>query len=196
MTPVSDRETPGLIAHFERTLGLITAGWSVDPDGIKMPYQVVQFTGGSDEDSVGYATLGLSKHSLVSTVSDQTIRHELLMLAPKGMKPDLPAGLLQQVASMVLKTHHALLRGNAVGPAGALVPGSELTALYATMPSYIPTDFATYSGADGDVAVAWLVPITTGEANFVSSHGWSAFEDALVEQDPDLVDFNRHEMEL
>lgn len=97
---------------------------------------------------------------------------------------------------MVLKTHQALLRGSVIGPAGALVPGSELTALYVTMPSYFPVDFATYPSDDGDIAIAWLVPITSNEANFVAKYGWDPFEDALVEQDPDLVDFHRPEMEL
>ncbi|MDP5228743.1 MULTISPECIES: suppressor of fused domain protein [Arthrobacter] len=196
MTSSSEHEAPDLIAHFEYTLGLIQRGWSVDPDRVKMPFQIVQFASGSDEDSVGYATLGLSRHLLESAASDRTIRQELLMLAPKKMKPDFPVGLLHQLGSMVLGTHKALLRGNVIGPANALVPGSELTALYVASPVYFPDEFATFTDDDGDVVVAWLVPISTGEADFVWHHGWGAFEDLLLEQDPDLVDFDRPEMKL
>jgi hypothetical protein len=161
-----------------------------------MPFQVVRFAGGSDADSVGYATLGLSRYPLSSPTSGRAIQHELFMLAPESLSPDLVVSLLLQVGSAALRARRALLRGDVVGPAGPLVPGSALTALYVTMPVYFPDDFATFSGDDGDVVVAWLVPISTQEADFVSRQGWDAFEDRLLEHDPDLVDFERSGLSL
>ncbi|WP_102193367.1 suppressor of fused domain protein [Microbacterium aurantiacum] len=196
MTPASDHDAPGLIEHFERTLGPIHSGWSVDADGAEMPFQLVRFAGGSDTDSVGYATLGLSRQALSSPDPGRSIRQELLVLAPEALKPDHVVSLLIQVGSMVIGTRRALRRGNVIGPAGPLVPGSDLTALYVTMPVYFPDEFATFAGDEGDVLIAWLVPITTGEADFISRHGFDAFEDELVDQDPDLVDFRRSEMKL
>ncbi|WP_407359100.1 suppressor of fused domain protein [Microbacterium sp. LTA6] len=196
MTPASDHDALSLIEHFERTLGPIHSGWSVDPDGAEMPFQLVRFAGGSDAGSVAYATLGLSRQALSSPDPGRFIRQELLILAPDALKPDLVASLLLQVGSMVIGTRRALLRGNVIGPAGPLVPESDLTALYVTVPVYFPDEFATFEGDDGDVVIAWLVPITTGEADFISRHGWDAFEDNLVDQDPDLVDFGRSEMKL
>ena len=195
-TPASDRDVPGLVEHFERTLGPIHSGWSVDPDGAEMPFQLVRFAGGSDADSVSYATLGLNRQTLSSPDPGRFIRQELLILAPEALKPDLAASLLLQVGSMVIGTRRALLRGDVIGPAGPVVSGSDLTALYVTMPVYFPDEFAAFAGGDGDVAIAWLVPITTDEADFISRHGWDAFEDKLVDQDPDLVDFRRSEMKL
>jgi hypothetical protein len=185
-----------LVEHFERVLGPVHAGWSVDPDGDEMPFQIVRFSGGSDVDSVGYATLGLSRYPLSSTSSGRAIRQELLMLAPESLAPDRVVSLLLQVGSMALGSRRALLRGNVIGPAGSIVPESDLTALYVTMPVYFPDEFATFAGDDGDVVVAWLVPITTREADFITRGGWDAFEDQLAEQDPDLVDFQRSGMRL
>lgn len=196
MMPASGGDVPGLVEHFERVLGPIHTGWSADPDGAEMPFQVVRFAGGSDADSVGYATLGLSRHPLSSVTSGRLIRQELLMLAPEALAPDRVVSLLLQVGSMALGTGRALLRGNVIGPAGALVPGSDLTALYVTMPVYFPDEFATFRSDDGDVVVAWLVPITTHEADFVARYGWDSFEDKLADQDPDLVDFQRSGMKL
>ncbi|WP_426297758.1 suppressor of fused domain protein [Arthrobacter sp. R-11] len=156
-----------------------------------MPFQIVRFSGGSGPDSVAYATLGLSEYPLSSSTSGRAIRQELLMLAPDSLTPDSVASLLLQVGSMALGSRRALLRGDVIGTAGALVPGSELTALYVTMPVCFPDEFATCSGSDGDVVVAWLVPITTPEADFISRRGWDMFEDQLVEQDPDLINFQR-----
>ncbi|MBW8761509.1 MAG: suppressor of fused domain protein [Microbacterium sp.] len=196
MTSAPADDAKGLVEHFEGTLGPIGYEWSVDPDGVKMPFQIVRFTGGSDADSVGYSTLGLSRRVLPSPTSHLHIRHELLMLAPEALKPDHVASILLQVGKMVIGMERALLRGDVIGPAGALVPGTDLTALYVTMPTYFPDEFATYSDDDGAVVIAWLVPITDSEADYVSSHGWDAFEDKLVEQDPDLVDFHRSAIAL
>ncbi|MFB6720062.1 suppressor of fused domain protein [Kribbella sp. NPDC056345] len=185
-----------LVEHFERVLGPIHTGWSLDPDGAAMPFQIVRFSGGSDADSVGYATLGLSRHLLLSPASGRAIRQELLILAPESLAADRVVSLLFQVGSMAIARQRLLLRGNVIGPADSIVPTSALTALYVTMPVYFPDEFATFSGADGDVVVAWLVPITTGEADFIADRGWDAFEDQLAEQDPDLVDFHRSGMKL
>lgn len=196
MTSTSDGDAENLVEHLERTLGPISAGWSVDPDGVEMPFQIVRFARGSDAGSVGYSTLGLSWRALPSPTSRCHIRQELLMLAPGSLTPDHVASLLLQVGASVIGTEQALLRGDVIGPAGPLVPGSELTALYATMPSYFPTEFATFSGDHGKIVIAWLVPIADSEADFVSTYGWEAFEDRLVEQNPDLVDFHRPAMKL
>lgn len=197
MTHASDHNVKGLIEHFEHTLGPIEYGWSVDPDGAKMPFQIVRFTRGSDPESVSYSTLGLSRKALPSPNSQQLIRHELLMLAPESLTPDYIASILLQVGEMVIRRGRALLRGDVIGPAGALVSGATVTALYVTMPSYFPEDFAVFdAGGHGAVVIAWLVPITDSEADYASSHGWDAFEDKLVEQDPDVVDFHRSEMTL
>lgn len=186
----------GLVEHFERVLGPVHTGWSTDPDGAPMPFQIVRFAGGSDSDSVGYSTLGLSRRALVSPTSGRRIREELLMLAPEKMPADTVVSLLLQVGTMVLSSGRPLLRGNVIGPSGPLTPGSALTALYVTMPVYFPDDFATFSDATGDVVIVWLAPISSSEADYVARHGWESFEDQLVTHDPDLIDFQRPTLKL
>jgi hypothetical protein len=185
-----------LIEHFERVLGPIHTGWAVDPDGVSMPFQIVRFSGGSDTDSVGYATVGLNRYPLSSPASGRSIRQELMMLVSDSLSPELIVSLLWQVGSMALSARRPLLRGDVIGPAGPLFPQSNLTALYVTMPVYFSDEFATFVSDDGEVVISWLVPISTQEADFVMRRGWDAFEDELVEQDPDLVDFARFGMSL
>lgn len=180
-----------LVDHFERVLGPIHTGWSVDPDGSKMPFQIARFSGGSDVDSVGYATLGLSRYALTSPSTGRGIRQELLIIAPDSLSPDIVVSLLLQVGSVALVAQRALLRGHVIGPAGAMTPGSCLTAFYVTMPTYFCDNFSTFSVNDQDIVVSWLVPISTDEAKFVSREGWSRFEDILAENNPDLIDFQR-----
>jgi hypothetical protein len=52
--------------------------------------------------------------------------------------------------------------------------------------------FSSCTLSTGDVAViAWLVPITRSESDFIRNFGWGKLEDALVALQPDLLDFNR-----
>ena len=64
------------------------------------------------------------------------------------------------------------------------------------MPAYFPDDFATFEGGHDPIVIAWLVPISRAEASFVAQRGWGAFEDVLVEQNPDLTDFYRGSTKL
>ncbi|MEV4148370.1 suppressor of fused domain protein [Amycolatopsis sp. NPDC049691] len=134
----------------------------------------------------------MSRHDLVSRTSGRQLRLELIT---DGRLGEFPPGLLGQVAEELLASHEALLRGDVVGPRGPLVPGSEMQALYAAIPVYQDDDFAAVDLADGTrAAIVWLVPISAGEAAYVASHGWKAFEDELVRHDPDLLDLGRAEL--
>ena len=66
-----------------------------------------------------------------------------------------------------------------------------MTALYAAVPIYLVDEFSVYETAAGAVVLTWLVPITDDEATYIHAHGWRAFEDALVAEDPDLTDLLR-----
>lgn len=70
--------------------------------------------------------------------------------------------------------------------------GSELDALYATAPVYLPDAFAVAPLTSDLVChIVWLVPISPVERGYIASHGWEAFEQILVDQDPDLLSLSR-----
>lgn len=185
----------GLIQHFEERLGEIEGGWSRDSDGQAMPFLVVGFPTGSGSGTVSFATLGLGRYPQLAP-SGKEIRVELLMIVPARLRDGPIPSLLQQVGMEVLSTGRPLLRGDVIGPRGTLVPGSNMSAMYATLPVYFPDDFAIYDDGGTQIGVIWLVPISTREANYVRSHGWRAFEDRLVEVDPDLTDIFRPSMAI
>lgn len=185
-----------LVEHLERFLGPIEAGWSQDADGTKMPFQIVRFAGGSGPGTVSFSTLGLSRIPLHSSVSGKEIRHELLVLTPDSLRDGPLPALIHQVAMIAVHSGHAFLRGDVVGPRGPLVPGSTLEAIYVAMPAYFPDEFASCEENGDPVAIAWLVPISAREADYAARNGWSAFEDRLVDADPDLTDFGRASLPL
>lgn len=184
-----------LVGHLESTLGQIEAGWRIGQSGQQTAFQVARFAAGPvglDSEARAFSTLGLSRHLLGNKNTDRTYRVELLALA----QPDAPeapiVSFLADVGEDMLRSHGALLHGAVIGARGPLFPGSAMTALYVAPPVYFPDSFSNFD----DIVIAWLIPITGGEASFVSSRGWREFEDRLVEQDPDLTNFWRPEVRL
>ncbi len=101
------------------------------------------------------------------------------------------AGLLQQIGMEALAADRPLLRGDVIGPRGELFAGSGLEAVYVAIPVYLPDEFAVCDEDGTEIVIAWLVPISSSETQYVREHGWRAFEDRLVESDPDLTDVFR-----
>ncbi len=185
--------TPGsndLVNHLEDHLGLIARGWSTDEEGQRLPFQVVQFSG-DVAGGVAYSTLGLSGQPLQSRVSPRKIYQELMLIIPQRIDGRRAAALVHQVGLEALSSGQALLRGDVIGPRGQIFEGSQMEAFYASVPVYLPEDFASVRTELGEIIFSWLVPITHSEAHFAIANGWNAFEDRLVEADPDLVDVDR-----
>jgi hypothetical protein len=104
---------------------------------------------------------------------------------------------LYQVGTEMLQGHEGVLRGQVIGPRGPLWADSKLEALYCARPVYLPEEFASCALGNGEACVVvWLVPITREEAVYVHTHGWPAFERALVAQNPDLLDAHRSAMSV
>lgn len=180
-----------LIGHLESNLGQIDAGWK-DSDGSAWAFQVVRFLGGPIANTVTYSTLGLSDAPLPSPVSAKEVRHELLFMArPTFCDRNIPA-ILYQVGKDAISRSRPYLRGDVIGPRGTLISGTSMEALYVSLPAYLPDTFATYNSPEGVSCIfAWLVPITSQEAEFAKTRGWEAFEDRLASVDPDLLNLGR-----
>ena len=71
-----------------------------------------------------------------------------------------------------------------------------MEALYVAHPTYFPDEFGECSSGGHAMRILWLVPISRPEAQYVRDRGWSAFEDQLVERQPDLTDLLRPTMPL
>jgi Suppressor of fused protein (SUFU) len=160
-----------------------------------MPFAVVRLPGGPLKDRKVFATVGLSDHILRSKSSSKPIRQELIFIAPASFGDRSIPALLQQVGMQALEGHTALLRGEVLGPHGRLFKTGEMEALYVSIPVYLPESFAAFKRDDGEtVILAWLVPVSGAEATLVKRHGWEAFEDELVKNDPDLSDPERRSL--
>jgi hypothetical protein len=189
-----DRQVTDLVAHLESFLGEIQAGSQGDgttPQGV----QVIWFSPGKPFSGVvTVTTLGLSRSHLEQP-SGRGLHQELLMHLPTTGEPINAASVLFQVAQHLVDRGHGLLRGQVLGPWGQLFADTQMTALYAAAPVYLPDEFAVCDTPAATVVMTWLVPITDAEAHYVAHHGWRAFEDELLAEDPDLTDLARNSIE-
>jgi hypothetical protein len=189
-----------LVEHCEARLGGLVGAWSARDRAPEGAPQVGCFTGGRLGGGVqSYATIGLHATPLLSRTTGRHLHLELV-----GCDRPVPGdetgpflGVLEYVAEQLLAGREALLRGDVLRLPMALTPGGAMTALYAAIPVYYDDAFASVVLENGsDVAVVWLVPVTSAEADFVERRGWEAFERELVRQDPDLLDLDRPEIKL
>ena len=156
-----------------------------------MPLQVVRSVPPAPADTSAFTTLGLARHALISRASAKCIHFELMLLAQRGdpNEPCMPS-LLHQVASESIGQG---MRCSAARSSGREVPSCPAvrSRLYTWPPAYLPDEFAIHQAPGQTTVFAWLVPITASEVTFVREQGWEAFESRLVEQNPDLCDWNR-----
>ena len=177
--PVEESSLPD---HLETHLGTIGRGFSCD--GLT----VAEFpTPPTLSGCRAYSTLGMSHHGLTSRVNDRPVQLEFVMLGRTEQCPGPIPSVLCDVSEETIASHNAVLRGDVIGPRGPIATGSEMEALYATNPVYLPDAFASV----GTVAIVWLVPISRAEANLVVDRGWDVFESVLVREDPDLTNLHR-----
>jgi hypothetical protein len=177
-----------LIAHLESFLGEICGGNNGDattPPGVQVAWfgPDVPFRGATT-----LTTLGLSRQHLSGGSGPH---QELLLHLRTEPLPENAAGVLFQLAGEMIRKGWALDRCDVIGPRGPLFDGSAMSALYATLPLYMPEEFEVCEEPDRVISMIQLVPITAGEAAFGRARGGQAFEERLVAQDADLTDVDR-----
>ena len=184
-----------LIEHYESTVGPIESGWHSDIKGVS----IVRIRCAVLHGVMMYATLGLSRHVLAQP-DGRTIRMELLALSAASFDEACGkrwASAMDQMASGIVHSHNAPLRGSFYGPAGSMFEGKKLEALYVASQMVLPDEFQQYKPEEGaPIFFAWLVPLYAAEAEYRQRHGWSKLEDELERQDPDLFDLARASLVL
>ncbi len=178
-----------LIQHFENHLGLIARGSRYKSD--KAPLvQIIVFENQPVPEAITFSTLGLSKHLLLYRPGEYT-RQELITCTYKGANASRLEAITLVLAEDVLEHHYAAVRGTVNSPSGPICPGSSLEAFYFATPIAYPEGFDVFKESEPPTYLYWAIPVTVAEAQFVRVNGGNAFEDMLLNLEPDLLDLNR-----
>jgi hypothetical protein len=178
-----------IIENLEINLGLIAEGWKNDST-VGDVLQVVRFADQPFKGASTFSTIGLSE-SKVLLPKGTYCRQELIFTAWDSYPAEHVASFLLTFAEFVRGTQRPLLRGDVVGPSVPLIPEVTANSVYATSPVIFPETLAQYDGDATATVIVWLVPLMGAECSFVKERGWSRFEDALENANPDLLHLNR-----
>lgn len=180
------RMSEALLRHLRMHLGVETDHYPLRVEPGCAALSVLRFEDQPCAGAITLATVGLSAPSRA------WLHEELLMTCwTSELAPELPL-VLEYVARQLAGGVEALIYGDVVGPAGPIVPGSALEALYACEPTYFAEGLAEFQGDNGcTTRLMWLIPIHPAEARLVMRDGADALEALLAEKDPDLLSLHR-----
>jgi hypothetical protein len=180
-----------ILHHLETYIGKIDGAWSEFAAGSKAQFQVLKFERQPVQTAVTCCTLGLSENVL-KQIDGSVCRQELIFCCYEScFNEDVPA-LLASLGEEILGSGNAVARGQALTLNDIWSNGcSNINSLYCTSPVYFPPSLSKFDGSVPPTIFVWLVPIFKEEAQFISTHGWEAFEEELEENDPDLMNFKR-----
>lgn len=180
----------GILHHVETYIGMIDGGWSEFGDGSKMQFQVLQFKRRPVQTAVTFCTLGLGL-SVLKQIGGSVCRQELVFCCYESCLNENVPALLAAMGEEILDSGNAVARGQVLCLHDIWFNDSDINALYCASPVYFPASLGIFDGSVPPTIFVWLVPIFKEEAQFMSKHGWDAFEDKLEEHDPDLMNLKR-----
>lgn len=164
-------------------------------DEVDMSIDLLEVDDSPDDGLVSYSTLGLFEADLRHDDGEPMATGvELCAEAPQ--EQDLWGNILSTAAFSILRSGQAIGPGSVVADCvSEYYPDTTVPHLYLCVPfSWQDGEFPRLP-AEGRM-VNWLqgIPIGEAELGYLEEHGADAFEDMLLERDPDLYDLQRDEV--
>jgi hypothetical protein len=178
----------GLLEHLESHLGTIEGSWRRDPNGNQMPFQLVRYRGQAPPGCVVLTTFGQSSFAL-----DQG-RMELMMIAPERLASGRLPGFLLAIGQEILRHRELPLYGDLFTNFGPLRSISTMDTLCVGRPLYHAAQFGEFDNGTQQVTIAWLMPVSAAEADYIRARGVREFEQLMRDHDIDPTNFNRASM--
>lgn len=180
-------KVPNLLAHYERHLGSIQAGY-VDRSkshGI----QVVKFDDQPDAGVSTLATVGVAENILVSINREKSLRQELLTSFIGEEYTQRLANALLNIAERCIESCKFIKRGEILHLPDDVLFGKSLLATN-PLASFDVGLTKNYSSTPPTVFV-YMIAITPKESDLAKSHGWSYLEDYFEAESIDIWDLKR-----
>jgi hypothetical protein len=137
-----------------------------------------------------YVTVGVSNH-IFRWGDDKDVRQELIVVVNSSYPKYEVTSFLLSFGEFVVKGHRALVQGDVVGPSNLVIPNATTNAVYVTVPTIFPDQFAILRDGEVPVLFALLIPIVSSEAAFIRREGWEQFEEIIESPKQDIFDLSR-----
>ena len=158
--------------------------WRLGPIGTALPdFRVARFDPATPEAPWAYVSLGASE------VEREGERTEFLIVSPEESPRHVET--LAMVTYFHADPRYGLTEGAIVDIGRPWLEGSAADHLLVSRPLPYGPDFEWLETSNGVVRFLWLVPITSGEAEFARQQGTAALEDALEAGGVNVIDGGR-----
>lgn len=175
-----------LVAH----LGTPEGSWGVDVNADRASLQVLRFHDKPGPGIDSYVTYGVSRR-LLEQRSGTPVRQEYIVCVAKERDPETAVDLLSAVGGSAAARGVALRIGEIIALEVGIGPDRRFHHLVAVAPTWFRDSFFILNTVVPPVAIAWLIPVLPDEVAFADMRGSDAFEDALIQADPDVHDLER-----
>ena len=166
-----------IISHIERHIGCLEEMRKLN--GTEFDLRAGMIPQAPESDLNTYVTVGISNH-IMRWGADKDVRQELIVVANSSHPKHEVISFLLSFGEFVLKSHRALRQGDVVGPSNPVIPNATTNAVYVTIPTIFPDQFAILRDGEVPILFALLIPIVSSEAAFIRREGWAQFEEILV----------------
>ena len=181
---------PQVLEHLERCLGSISEVFAHDENGQPLHVPIGAVHDAPYEGAITLVTLGLSDYELEQ--GKGPVRQELMFgfWSRFGFR-NAPA-LLDYWAQHAIHSGQAFLRGNWDSYNAPIIDNTAMTGLTFEPPVGYAEGLFQLTGVFAEpVIVISIIPLTTDETDFRTTHGWPDLEDRLERPGVDLLDLDR-----
>jgi hypothetical protein len=177
-----------IISHIEKHLGRIEEMRQLA--GTEFDLRTGGISQIPESDLNTYVTVGVSNHVL-RWGEDKDVRQEIIVVANSSHPKHEVISFLLSFGEFIVKSHRALLQGDVVGPSTPVIPNATTNAVYATIPTIFPDQFAILNDGEIPILFVLIIPIVSSEAAFIRREGWAQFEEILESPKHDIFDLSR-----
>lgn len=181
-----------LLEHLEQFLGAMKSRWRRKNE-FEESFEVFLYSEQPESDCQCLVTFGLSAHQLqLVGKCDCVFRMELAICASSLFDSKALGALLFAVGLDILEHHTTPGVHGVLGGCGSVLANGNpiFEHLYLASPGYFPHEFELCLDLSPPVAIIQLIPISSGERDLIENEGWEVFEDAIIEQGIDLLEFD------
>jgi len=168
---------------------------AADAEGEVFPFDIAEFQDQPGPGITTYLTVGLSEERF-PVPEGGFVRHELLLSVPDAFAGEEGLRLLFHVGEVIRQQPEGISLGLVLDLHGPILPGARSEGFFFYDPMYFPAEFGRVTRHGEETLLAWLVPVTRDELDYLSQHDTAAFDQLLEAQNPDVLDLTRDSLRL